>query len=59
VYKRGNQLKYGLLDVNGICSSMNFNEKQPEGKKWKDALKAMRKNPELMFQAMPSVWDQP
>ena len=38
---------------------MNFNDKQPEGKKWKDALKAMRKNPELMFKAMPSVWDQP
>ena len=31
IYKRGNELKFGLLDVKGICQ--NINEKQQKSEK--------------------------
>jgi hypothetical protein len=57
VYKRGDELKKGLLDVHNICMDLPINQNQRERDKWRDCLKAMKSDPKLMFEAMPSVWD--
>ena len=59
IYKRGSDLRHGLLNVQGICENIlpPNNNSLTEKSQWKKALKAMQKEPQLMFQAMPSMWE--
>ena len=90
VFKRGQNLRSGLIDVNGVMSVINNNNNQDtigkqnqnqrgdmvlvknkssrsfksekvvnnEKRKWQQALKAMSKDPKLLFDALPTITDQ-
>ena len=57
VFKRGLGLRNGLFDVDSLMQNINAlpTKKQSESQQWKQALKAMKRDPKLLFQALPSV----
>jgi len=73
VFKQGSTaLRKGLIDVQGVMNVINKNELDEDSSieiatisevndekhQWKKALDQMRKNPGLLMEAVPTIWDE-
>ena len=65
IFKRGNELRHGLIDVKGVLDTLSLSESSDrlnnracsEKHAWRKALKIMQRNPQLMLDAVPSIWE--
>ena len=73
VYQRGvNKLRKGLIDVQGVlnvinkdqltddssCPNSTIDYNCNEKDQWKQAMDVMKRNPDLLLDCVPSVWDE-
>ena len=51
-------LREGLIDVDNLCANIQVAKQTSKPTtQWKQALKAMQKDPQLLFEALPSAWE--
>jgi hypothetical protein len=58
VFRRGSELRRGLINVQGVLDTLKIEPgKQDERVAWKKAMKMMKKDPKLLLEAVPTIWD--
>ena len=58
VFKRGSELRKGLIDVKGVFDTLKIEPvRHNEREAWKQAMKMMKKDPKLLLEAVPTIWD--